>query len=110
MRCPRLILPRRLGPIPSVPYLAAGTLRRRRRLAGMAKPVIVVVDDEDDSLAALARELESRYGAHYLVVACSSPGQALVRLAELRAEGARVPLVLADQWMADRRARSSWRR
>jgi thioredoxin reductase (NADPH) len=65
----------------------------------MAKPVIVVVDDEDDSLAALARELESRYGAHYLVVACSSPGQALSRLAELRAAGASVPLVLADLWM-----------
>jgi thioredoxin reductase (NADPH) len=65
----------------------------------MAKPVIVVVDDEDDSLAALAHELESRYGAHYLVVACPSPGQALARLAGLRAEGASVPLVLADQWM-----------
>jgi thioredoxin reductase (NADPH) len=65
----------------------------------MAKPVIVIVDDEDDSLAALAHELESRYGAHYLVVACASPGQALGRLAELRAGGASVPLVLADQWM-----------
>src|SRR5215468_12707185 len=65
----------------------------------MAKPVIVVVDDEGDSLAALAHELESRYGAHYLVVACASPGQALARLAGLRAEGASVPLVLADQWM-----------
>src|SRR5215475_11497655 len=65
----------------------------------MAKPVIVVVDDEDDSLAALAGELESRYGLHYLVVACASPGLALARLAELRAEHADVPLVLADQWM-----------
>src|SRR5215468_10085544 len=67
----------------------------------MAKPVIVVVDDEGDSLAALAHELESRYGAHYLVVACASPGQALARLAGLRAEGASVPLVLADQWMPE---------
>ena len=67
----------------------------------MAKPVIVVVDDEDDSLAALTHELESRYGAHYLVVACASPGQALARLAGLRAEGASVPLVLADQWMPE---------
>jgi thioredoxin reductase (NADPH) len=65
----------------------------------MAKPVIVVVDDEDDSLAALARELESRYGAHYLVVACATPAQALARLAGLRAEGASVPMVLADLWM-----------
>src|SRR5215467_11267377 len=65
----------------------------------MAKPAIVVVDDEDDSRAALIRELESRYGAHYLVVACASPGQALAQLAGLRAGGASVPLVLADQWM-----------
>jgi thioredoxin reductase (NADPH) len=65
----------------------------------MAKPVIIVVDDEDDSLATLTRELESRYGAHYLVAACASPGQALATLAELRAGGASVPLVLADQWM-----------
>jgi thioredoxin reductase (NADPH) len=65
----------------------------------MAKPVIVVVDDEDDSLAALARELESRYGVHYLVMPCASPEQALARLAGLQAEGADVPLVLADQWM-----------
>ncbi|HXZ71861.1 MAG TPA: hypothetical protein VEH31_13490 [Streptosporangiaceae bacterium] len=76
----------------------------------MAKPVIVVVDDEDDSLAALARELEFRYGAHYLVVACASPGQALARLAGLRAEGASVPLVLADLWMPGQTGAESWRR
>ena len=81
--------------------LAAGTFPAGRRLAGMAKPVIVVVDDEDDSLAALANELESRYGAHYQVVACASPGRALERLAELRDKGASVPLVLADQWMPE---------
>jgi len=68
----------------------------------MAKPVILVVDDEDASLAALARELGSRYGAHYRVVPCDSPGRALARLAELRAEGARVPVVLADHWMPGR--------
>jgi thioredoxin reductase (NADPH) len=34
------------------------------------------------------------------VAACASPGQALATLAELRAGGASVPLVLADQWMA----------
>ena len=65
----------------------------------MAKPVLVVVDDEDASLQALARELESRYGAHYQVVASSSAEMALARLAELKAAGAAVPLVLADQWM-----------
>ena len=66
-------------------------------MAVMAKPVLVVVDDEDTSLQALARELESRYGAHYQVVSGSSAEVALARLAELKAAGADVPLVLADQ-------------
>jgi len=63
----------------------------------MAKPVLVVVDDEDTSLQTLARELQSRYGAHYQVVSGSSAEVALARLAELKAAGADVPLVLADQ-------------
>src|SRR5262249_32930296 len=63
----------------------------------MAKPVLVVVDDEDTSLQALARELESRYGAHYQVVSGSSAEVALACLTELKAAGADVPLVLADQ-------------
>jgi thioredoxin reductase (NADPH) len=63
----------------------------------MAKPVLVVVDDEDASLQALARELESRYGAHYQVVSGSSAEVTLARLAELKAAGADVPLVLASQ-------------
>jgi len=65
----------------------------------MAKPVLVVVDDEDASLQALALELESRYGAHYRVVSGSSAEVALARLAELKAAGADVPLVLADRRM-----------
>lgn len=63
----------------------------------MAKPVLVVVDAEDASLQALARELESRYGAHYQVVSGSSAEVALARLAELKAARADVPLVLAGQ-------------
>jgi thioredoxin reductase (NADPH) len=63
----------------------------------MAKPVLVVVADEDTSLQALTRELESRYGAHYQVVSGSSAEVALARLAELKAAGADVPLVLAEQ-------------
>jgi thioredoxin reductase (NADPH) len=65
----------------------------------MAKPVLVVVDDEDTSLQALIRELESRYGVHYQIASGTSAEVALVRLAELKAAGADVPLVLADQWM-----------
>jgi thioredoxin reductase (NADPH) len=65
----------------------------------MAKPVLVVVDDEEASRQALARELEARYGAHYRIVSSVSPEEALAGLEQLRAEGADVPLVLADQWM-----------
>ena len=65
----------------------------------MAKPVLVVVDAEGTSLHALTGELESRYGAHYQVVSGSSAEVALARLAELRAAGADVPLVLAGQQM-----------
>jgi thioredoxin reductase (NADPH) len=64
----------------------------------MAKPVLVVVDEET-GLQALARELESRYGTHYQVVSVSSAEVALARLAELKAAGADVPLVLADRQM-----------
>ena len=65
----------------------------------MAKPVLILVDDEDASRQELAGELESRYGAHYRVVAGASPELALARLAGFRAQGVAVPLVLADQWM-----------
>jgi thioredoxin reductase (NADPH) len=75
------------------------TRRREHRVAVMAKPVLVLVDDEDTSLQALTRELQSRYGAHYRVVSGSSAEAALARLAELKAAGADVPLVLADQQM-----------
>jgi thioredoxin reductase (NADPH) len=68
-------------------------------VTAVAKPVLVVVDDEDASLQLLTGELEARYGAHYRIVARSSAEEALARLAELRAEGARVPVILADQWM-----------
>jgi thioredoxin reductase (NADPH) len=62
---------------------------------------VLVVDDEPGSLRALAQELESRYGANYRVVARASAQDALATLAELRAEGVAVPLVLADQWMPE---------
>jgi thioredoxin reductase (NADPH) len=66
-------------------------------VAVMAKPALVVVDGEGASLQALTAELESRYGAHYQVVPGSSAEVALARLAELKAAGADVPLVLADE-------------
>src|SRR5215469_2063717 len=88
-----------VSPAPVWPLAGAMTQRRDHKVAVMAKPVLVVVDDEHASLQALARELESRYGAHYQVVSGSSAEVALARLARLKAAGADVPLVLADQRM-----------
>src|SRR4029450_522474 len=67
----------------------------------VVRPVVLVVDDEADSLRALAEELEARYGAHYRGAGTASAQDALATLAELRAEGVTVPLVLADQWMPE---------
>src|SRR5215468_11777632 len=86
-----------VSPAPVWPLAGAMTQRRDHKVAVMAKPVLVVVDDEDTSLQALTRELESRYGAHYQVVSGSSAEVALARLAELKAAGADVPLVLAGR-------------
>ena len=85
---------RRLASSVPVVWLPAAAMTRRRehRVTVMAKPVLMVVDDEDASLQALARELESRYGAHYQVVSGSSAEVALARLAELKAAGGEVPL------------------
>jgi thioredoxin reductase (NADPH) len=55
--------------------------------------------DDAASREALARELAARYGAHYRVQS-GSGAEALSGLEQLRNEGADVPLVLADQWMA----------
>ena len=63
--------------------------------------MLLVVDDEEGSLEALTLELRARYGSHYRVVACASAAAALDTLTRLRADGAAVPLVLADQWMPD---------
>src|SRR5215472_710534 len=90
-----------VSPAPVWPLAGAMTQRRDHKVAVMAKPVLVVVDDEHASLQALARELESRYGAHYQVVSGSSAEVALARLAELKAAGAEVPLVLADEWLPE---------
>jgi CheY-like chemotaxis protein len=78
-------------------------------VAAVAELVLVVVDDEHAALQALTRELESRYGGHYRIASSASPEAALSLFAELRAEGADVPLVLADQWMPGMRGPNCWR-
>jgi len=64
-------------------------------------PQIVVVDDHMDDLTHLRTEIEGRYGSAYSVLVMSSPDEALASLEALYADGQRVALVLASQWMEE---------
>jgi thioredoxin reductase len=63
------------------------------------RPRIVVVDDDAADLALLENEIGSRYARDYVVVAGSSPVDAMTVLERLRAADQRVAAVLASQWM-----------
>jgi thioredoxin reductase len=65
------------------------------------RPRIVVVDDDPDDLALLENEIGSRYGRDYVVVARSSPAEALTVLERLRVADQRVAAILASQWMGE---------
>jgi thioredoxin reductase (NADPH) len=64
-----------------------------------SRPVILAVDDEPDALSPIERELRRRFGADYQILCTGSGEQALTTLKALRAAGAEVAVVLADQWM-----------
>ena len=63
------------------------------------RPRVVVVDDDPDDLALVEDEIGSRYARDYIVVARSSPVEAMTVLERLRAADQRVTAVLASQWM-----------
>jgi thioredoxin reductase (NADPH) len=65
----------------------------------MAKPILLSVDDDSDVLRAIERDLRSRYGAQYRVLASDSPEQALDLLKDLKVRNDSVALLLADQRM-----------
>ncbi len=65
----------------------------------MTKPAIVAVDDDAQVLAAVARDLRSRYGADYRIVQAPSGADALAAVDELLARGEAVALFLVDQRM-----------
>ena len=48
-----------------------------RRSEGVNKPVILVVDDDAQVLAAVRRDLRSRYREHYTIVSAASGEEAL---------------------------------
>jgi thioredoxin reductase (NADPH) len=63
------------------------------------RPALLAVDDKAEALARLDEALHRRYGSDYRVWCVASPREALEALEELRAQGAPVAVVLADQWM-----------
>src|ERR1700746_1063622 len=65
----------------------------------MSKPVVLVVDDDPQVLAAVRRDLRSRYREQYTVVSAGSGDEALTTAKELRARGAALPMGISDQRM-----------
>src|SRR5260370_35862177 len=65
----------------------------------MAKPILLSVDDDSDVLRAIERDLRSKSGAEYRVMASDSPEAALTLLKQLKVRNDNVALLLADQRM-----------
>jgi thioredoxin reductase (NADPH) len=65
------------------------------------KPTILAVDDDPVVSRAVARDLRTRYGADYRIVAATSGAQALEMLAELALRDRPVALVASDQRMPE---------
>ncbi len=65
----------------------------------MTKPAILVVDDDPQVLAAVRRDLRSRYRENYTVVSAASGEEALATVRELKARGEALALLLTDQRM-----------
>jgi thioredoxin reductase (NADPH) len=63
------------------------------------KPAILVVDDDPQVLAAVRRDLRSRYRESYAVVSASSGEEALTTIRELKTRGDALAIVISDQRM-----------
>src|SRR6266581_1021526 len=65
----------------------------------MSLPVILVVDDDPQVLAAIRRDLRSRYREDYRVLAASSGEAALDVIRELKTRGEALAMMISDQRM-----------
>jgi thioredoxin reductase (NADPH) len=63
------------------------------------KPVLMVVDDDPQVLAAVRRDLRTRYRENYSIVGAASGEEALDTLRDLKARGDDVAMVVSDQRM-----------
>jgi len=65
----------------------------------MNKPVLLIVDDDQQVLAAVRRDLRSRYREHYTVMSAASGEEALATARELKTRGDALAIVISDQRM-----------
>jgi thioredoxin reductase (NADPH) len=65
----------------------------------VSKPVLLVVDDDPQVLAAVRRDLRSRYREHYTVLGSGSGQEALETVRELKGRGDSLALIISDQRM-----------
>jgi thioredoxin reductase (NADPH) len=63
------------------------------------KPVLLVVDDDPQVLAAVRRDLRSRYREQYTVVSAGSGDEALATAKELKSRGDSLAMLISDQRM-----------
>jgi len=63
------------------------------------KPVLLAVDDDTQVLAAVRRDLRSRYRDSYAVISATSGEEALATIRELKARGDSLAVVISDQRM-----------
>ena len=65
----------------------------------MTKPALIVVDDDPQVLAAVRRDLRSRYRQDYTVISAASGEEALTTIKELKSRGDTLAMVISDQRM-----------
>jgi thioredoxin reductase (NADPH) len=65
----------------------------------MNKPVLLVVDDDPQVLAAVRRDLRSRYREQYAIISAASGPEALATVRELKSRGDSLAMVISDQRM-----------
>jgi thioredoxin reductase (NADPH) len=65
----------------------------------MSKPVLLVVDDDPQVLAAVRRDLRSKYRDQYTVISAGSGQEALATAKELKGRGDSLAMIISDQRM-----------
>ncbi len=63
------------------------------------RPVLVAIDDDAEALGRVGSELQRRFGSDFHIVTEDSGSAGMAELEALKASGADVAVVLADQWM-----------